>query len=553
MHSSPDMTPGNAKERRLAEEHEELRKLFDQVQRIKREWELSMDCTDDMILMVDGAGGIKRCNRTMKEFAGMEYRDIIGKNWREVLKSAGLDESGMINGSVRQCVTLLHGSTQRWFLLNKYPYDDVRLGVSGEVVTIHHVTEMKKVTDALEQTNRQLEENRSKLQYALDQVSVLLDRVITKRDLSVRFENPNIRSCSEIMQCRKEECPCYGAAAVRCWQIAGTYCDDGRQGPFLRKYGACAECPTFRQATADPVYFIGEAFNNMMHVLEQQHRELAKAYSDLQAAQSTIIQQEKMASVGQLAAGVAHEINNPTGFIMSNLGSLDKYLDRVAQFLQVQDGALSGRTGAAEVAERRKALKIDFIVDDAHSLIRESLDGAERIRKIVQDLKGFSRVDEVVVKPADINAGIESTINIVWNELKYKATVKKEYGVLPPVVCNQGQLNQVFMNILVNAAHAIEKQGEIRIRTWVEDGSVAISISDTGCGIPPDKVRRIFEPFYTTKPVGTGTGLGLSIAYDIVKKHNGSIDVESAVGTGTTFTVRIPIAAREPREAPSHE
>ncbi|MBI5639684.1 MAG: GHKL domain-containing protein, partial [Nitrospirae bacterium] len=193
------------------------------------------------------------------------------------------------------------------------------------------------------------------------------------------------------------------------------------------------------------------------------------------------------------------------------------------------------------IAKQRKALKIDFITEDLGNLIRESLDGAERIKKIVQDLKSFSRVDEAEQKMADINAGLESTINIVWNELKYKATVKKEYGDIPLTKCNPGQLNQVFMNLLVNAAHAIESQGDIGIRTWSEEDSIFVSISDTGCGIPAEKINRIFEPFYTTKEVGKGTGLGLSIAYDIVKKHSGEIKVQSEVGKGTTFTINIPV------------
>ena len=175
-------------------------------------------------------------------------------------------------------------------------------------------------------------------------------------------------------------------------------------------------------------------------------------------------------------------------------------------------------------------------------LIKESLDGADRVKTIVQNLKSFARVDEEAYKFADINDCIESTLNIVWNELKYKTTVKKEYGDIPLTGCYPQQLNQVIMNILVNAAQAIEKQGDITIKTWNGDGSIYVSISDTGSGIPEDKLSRIFEPFFTTKEVGKGTGLGLSICFEIVKKHNGEITVDSEEGKGTVFTIRIPVA-----------
>ncbi len=286
-----------------------------------------------------------------------------------------------------------------------------------------------------------------------------------------------------------------------------------------------------------------------MSMLEQRNHQLQKAYSDLKAAQSQILQQEKMASIGQLAAGVAHEINNPTGFVMSNLNTLSKYIGRIKEFVSFQTEMLlslskdfNNSSGYLNrLNEKRKATKYDYVVSDIDNLISESIEGTERIKKIVQDLKSFSRVDEAEYKQADINAGIESTMNIIWNEIKYKAKIIKEYGDIPRTKCNPGQLNQVFMNILINAAQAIEKQGEIYIKTWHEDGSIYMSVSDTGCGIEEDKINKIFEPFFTTKEVGQGTGLGLSIAYDIIRKHNGDIWVDSKPGAGTTFTIKIPV------------
>jgi two-component system NtrC family sensor kinase len=272
--------------------------------------------------------------------------------------------------------------------------------------------------------------------------------------------------------------------------------------------------------------------------------ELEKAYAELKATQARVVQQEKMASIGQLAAGVAHEINNPMGFISSNLNSLGKYVERFNEFIKTQSElieTLADKNAAAALRDKRKALKLDYILEDATDLIKESLEGAERVRTIVKNLKSFSRVDEAECMDADINECITSTINIVWNELKYKVNLVKELGEIPLTKCHPQQLNQVFMNLLVNAAQAIEKQGEISIRTWHASGSIYVSVSDNGCGMSPAVINRIFEPFFTTKEVGKGTGLGLSITYDIIKNHSGDITVESTPGKGTTFKVRIPI------------
>jgi len=272
-------------------------------------------------------------------------------------------------------------------------------------------------------------------------------------------------------------------------------------------------------------------------------KELEQAHAQLKATHIKLLQQEKMASIGQLAAGVAHEINNPIGFVSSNLGTIDKYVSRMTEFIALQTeklASLSSPEIAVELDSKRQSLKLDYIMKDFPHVISESLDGTERVSRIVQSLKSFSRLDEAECKYADINECLESTINIVWNEIKYKATLKKELGIIPLIKCYPQQLNQVFMNLLVNASHAIDKQGEITVGTSQEDDFISVTIADTGCGIPEEIQRRIFEPFFTTKDVGKGTGLGLSISYDIIKKHDGDISVESEVGSGTTFTVRLP-------------
>ena len=278
--------------------------------------------------------------------------------------------------------------------------------------------------------------------------------------------------------------------------------------------------------------------------LTRKNLRLNETLAALKRSQAKVLHQEKMASIGQLAAGVAHEINNPIGFINSNLSTLGKYLSRLSGYLAVQAECIAAGAPpelVESVRQQQARLKIDYIVKDLEDLVRESLEGAERVRSIVADLKSFSRVDESDYKQADLNECLRSTINIVWNEIKYKATLKKELGEIPRTRCYPQQMNQVFMNLLVNAAHAIENQGIITVRSWEEDGYVCVSVADTGHGIPEENLNRIFEPFFTTKEVGKGTGLGLSITYDIVKKHNGEITVRSEPGKGTEFTVRIPV------------
>ncbi|WP_432820962.1 PAS domain-containing sensor histidine kinase [Trichloromonas sp.] len=274
--------------------------------------------------------------------------------------------------------------------------------------------------------------------------------------------------------------------------------------------------------------------------VESKSVELEKAYQELKSTQSKVLHHEKMASVGQLAAGVAHEINNPMGFISSNLSTLEKYIEKLMAYVQEQEQAVAAE-GLSRLAQRRKELKIDHVCADIIELIHESLDGADRVKTIVQNLKSFSRVDNVELSSADINACLKSTISMVSNEIKYKGTLESDFGHLPLLRCFPQQLNQVFMNLLVNAAQAITEKGVVRVRTWCQGGFINVSIGDTGCGIAADTLGRIFEPFFTTKDVGQGTGLGLSISYDIVKKHGGEIIVDSDVGKGTTFTVHLPM------------
>ncbi|MES5815094.1 ATP-binding protein [Pseudoxanthomonas sp. Soil82] len=300
----------------------------------------------------------------------------------------------------------------------------------------------------------------------------------------------------------------------------------------------------------------GEHFLVLMQDLRQvrfHDQELVRRHAELNvrltAAQEKLLQSEKLASIGQLAAGVAHEINNPIGYVHSNLGSLQEYLHSLFALIEAYERALRSpdpRAMIPEIDQTRARLDIDFISRDLPQLMTESREGIERVTRIVRDLKDFSRSErDESWKLVDLHAGLESTLNIIWNELKYKTTLEKHYGTLPPVECLPSELNQVFMNILINAGQAIGERGTIRVQTGHDGDHVWVEIADSGPGIPPEAQARIFDPFFTTKPVGKGTGLGLSISYGIVAKHHGRIDVDSRIGEGSRFRIVLPV--RQPQ------
>jgi two-component system NtrC family sensor kinase len=407
-------------------EHDLMRDTIAAIERAKREWEITLDCISDVIILTDRKDRILRCNHALIELTGIAFPELIGRRWQEILASAGFAHSH--DG----CSTIEFLSPHSRIFDLSVAYVPYTPGMPAAVVRLHDVT-------AIRDAQRELQKSHD--------------------------------------------------------------------------------------------------------LLTEKNAALEAANLELKNMQLQMIQQEKMSSIGQLAAGVAHEINNPIGFISSNLNTLRRYAERLKSYKEEIDACenLLPDNIRLRLADARTKNKIDYLVPDIEALVTESLDGAERVKSIVKDLKSFSHVDEADSRMSDINAGIESTINIVWNELKYKARVDRDYGELPHTLCNLGQLNQVFMNMLVNAAHAIEKQGVISVKTWADENDIFVRIADTGSGIPADKLQKVFEPFFTTKEVGKGTGLGLSIAYDIIKRHKGEITVESEAGRGTAFTIRIPI------------
>lgn len=279
--------------------------------------------------------------------------------------------------------------------------------------------------------------------------------------------------------------------------------------------------------------------------LEQEKAEQKALIQKLEESDRQLRQSEKLASIGQLAAGVAHEINNPMGYITSNLSSLQRYFTQFLHLIDLYEEAITDPTNSfrtKQIEEFRDDIDIDFLKDDIGPLFQDSIEGAVRVRRIIQDLLHFSRAGENQWEWANLHDGLNSTLNIISNELKYKADVIKEYGDIPPVHCMPAQINQVFMNMLLNAAHAIDIHGEIRLKTGIDNDLVFVSITDTGSGMTPEVKARIFDPFFTTKRLGTGTGLGLSVAYGIIKKHQGRIEVQSEPGRGSTFTVWLPVS-----------
>jgi two-component system NtrC family sensor kinase len=428
------------KQAELARQHKQLQNLFKTISTGKREWELTFDCVNELIIQVDAQGRIRRANRAVMELMGVDYPGLSKMKIAEIFGDLPLLEEEF------RGVEFCHLASGRVFLLSSYRLSESEIA-PGMVITAHDYTAISELNDRLAKSNSELE--------------------------------------------RKRE-------------------------------------------------------------------ELEQAYDDLKQTQEQVLRQEKMATVGQLAAGVAHEINNPMGFILSNLGTLGRYLAKLKRYIEAQDQLIdesSDETLPAKTGEVKRALNIDYVLSDLADLISESSDGAERVRKIVADLKGFSHQTEEHDQLTDINKLIEDIIPIVWNEIKYKATLQKDYGQVTKVLCRPRLLGQVIINLLVNAVQSIEKQGVITLATAQSGDCVLISIADDGCGIPEDIVKRIFDPFFTTKEVGVGTGLGLSISYDIIKQHGGDMRVSSVPQRGTTFTISLPAAksgatnAKDPGEA----
>ena len=296
--------------------------------------------------------------------------------------------------------------------------------------------------------------------------------------------------------------------------------------------------------------------NAMEAMLAKQTKDLATAYKELKSSQLQLIQAEKMASLGQMVAGVAHEINTPLGYVKNNFEMLEMYVDGARVMMTTCNGLADVllsptsteqdlRARLEEMQAMRQTLTLPAD-DDMTRLFADTHFGIEQISELVLNLKNFSRLDRAAADDVDLNECLDSSVMLARNVLKARINVVRQYGQLPRISCLPSQLNQVFLNLLTNAAQAIEGQGSILLRTESKDGWLKVTVQDTGKGIPADVLPRIFDPFFTTKPVGQGTGLGLSISYQIIQQHNGDIRVTSQPGKGTRFTVRLPVSKDAP-------
>ncbi|RJQ80082.1 MAG: response regulator [Desulfobacteraceae bacterium] len=550
-------------EREVFEKTSHLKQVTYEVGKVRSELNVSHTILHEQVLLLqtlldaiphpvfyrDLEGFFLGCNDAFAQFIKLEKKQLIGRNLTalasaEIIQTAKQTDAALLQREAKISYDAQIRGADRIdhdVVITKAFYKDAMGQPAGIVGIIMDITERKRSEAALQASEE-------KIRRLIDNINIGV--VLIDPDLKLLEMNRQMNAW--FPQTPIERSP-------RCYEI---FHSPARSGP-------CEFCPTMEamrsrrcQETTTKLYRPDRwcDFRVVTSPLYDRNGNVAGAIMMLEDItgklnmERELMQSQKMASIGQLAAGVAHEINNPTGFVSSNLKTLDDYqkdLNRLIEAYQKLRQAvkeLPAVSGCADVGRvigdiesLEDEIDIDYVRNDLKELLAESMEGTERIKRIVEDMKYFAHPGQDKVQDTDINKGLNSTLNIVNNELKYKAVVIKEFGELPIISANPQQLNQVFANILVNAAQAIESRGEIRIKTQHLDDCVQIHISDTGCGIPDHHLQRIFEPFFTTKEVGKGTGLGMNIAYNIIKKHGGDIKVQSQVGQGTQFTIRLPV------------
>ncbi len=546
-------------------------------------------------LVIDSNHRVTHWNLACERLTGVQRLEVIGTNehWRafydhsrplladlivDGFDSAQLEAvyqgvakaSASVPGGIEaEAFFPRFGSGGAWLYFTAAPLRDAAGRVIGAIETLQDVTERRRAQEELLQHRNDLEQQVQQRTAELTAAARELELFVTNAPIGVSYSSAGVvrkvnRAHAEMFGC-SEETIC--GSSVKDFHVSKEAFRELKQLVIdvLGKGEPLHHEMWMRRADGQPIWVQIDAhtadgndiqrgiwwmmqdrteIRAAQQQLQARFEELQLTNSKLEEAQNQLLQQDKMASIGQLAAGVAHEINNPVGFVGSNLNSLRQYVEGLLSLPQAYEAVLRTPTDVAARAELdklREEVELDYLREDLPQLLDECADGLGRVKKIVQDLKDFSRVDQAEWQEADLNAGLESTLNVVRHEVKYKAEVVKHLGQLPPVLCLAAQLNQVFMNLIVNATHAIVERGTITLSSGVQDAWAWVQVDDTGCGMPEEVRRRIFEPFFTTKDVGKGTGLGLSLSFSIVQKHGGAIAVHSTPGAGSSFRVWVPV------------
>lgn len=504
------------------------------------------------------------CNPAFEAYIGRGREQIVGQTVYDIAPGPTADatfraDQQLLEGTGHQLYEtkiIYADGTARDALVSKAVFKNSENQIAGLVGVMVDITERKRQESALRLSEEKIRSILKNIEIGVVLLSPEMEIIEVNEKMMQWFpgivaeERPR---CFKVIVSAQRENPCVGCPTRRTLI-------DGQSHEAIIQMKASTGIRSFRIVSSAIRDGAGRAVAAI---------QLVEDISEKVLMQRELIQSQKLASLGQLAAGVAHEINNPVGFVSSNLKTLNDYQTDlralIAKYQRLKDAvgnlvpnpALQEvKALVAEIGEKEGRIELDYIRDDMAALIEESREGVDRIKQIVEDLKHFAHPGQDKVQDTNVNQELNSTLNIINNELKYKAAVIKQYGDLPLIKANPQQLNQVFANILVNAAQAIEAKGEIRIETGLVNHFVEIRISDTGCGIAEDHLDKIFDPFFTTKPVGKGTGLGMNIAYNIIRKHDGDIQVASRLGTGTCFTIRLPVdPAEKPQraETPPHE
>ncbi|MBP7072021.1 MAG: PAS domain S-box protein [Clostridia bacterium] len=539
----------------------------------KELFKVTVHSIGDGLLTTDKEGKITLMNKIAEEITGWTMKEAVGRPSYEIFN--------IVNGITGECcedpvrkvlntgriieleentVFISKNGIEKHIDDSGAPIRDSDGNILGAVLVFRDVTHKKEVEKEVQLLHQAVEQSSSavivtdpegKIQY----VNAKFEKLTGYAQNEIMGKNPRILK-SGIQSDEIYRKMWHTISLGEEWH--GEFLNKKKNGEF---YWALVSISPIKDKEGNIINFLAvqEDITErkiMEQALEDKNNKLSELVKKLESTQKSLIQQEKMAGIGQLAAGVAHEINNPLGFIISNFNTLTKYVRRYSEIVkagnQLKESIRNGSAAdlAAQIQyidELEKNYKINYLNQDIFDLLEESVEGLERINKIVKGLRVFSRTEqEAEYEEFDLNLTIENTLLVASNEIKYHIRIDKNLGDIPLLYGIPSQINQVLLNIILNASYAIktsqkEKKGIIAINTYKKDNCIVCEIIDNGPGIPKDIINQIFNPFFTTKPVGEGTGLGLSISYDIIKnKHNGDIEVESTEGIGTKFTLKFP-------------